>query len=169
MELLEPHEEFARFCKSSVGCLRYLIGRRLSGEAVEILSFMRLGTIKSGSVENYNAGGILTYVKDGFYNGGHILDFKTNKDTLISEHPDNGVELKGEIPHWNEIKTIAFRIAKMLPQLEYMGIDFTLTKDGKVKVLEINSLTSLDAMELEESVFDMPNGDFYKERLELLR
>ncbi len=41
MELLEPHPQFAKFSKESLGCLRYLVGRRLSGEPVEILSFMR--------------------------------------------------------------------------------------------------------------------------------
>ncbi len=169
MEFLEPHPQFAKYSKESLGCLRYLIGRRLSGDMVEILSFMRFGTKQSGSVENYNAGGILTYVKNGIYNGGHMLDFKTMKDISVSHHPNNNEELRGYIPKWSEIEQVAFKIADLLPQLNYMGIDFAITKDEKIKILEVNSLTSLDAMELEQSVYDMPHGDFFKERLELLQ
>ncbi len=169
MEFLEPHPQFAKFSKESLGCLRYLVGRRLSGELVEILSFMRLGTKQSGSVENYNAGGILTYVKNGMYNGGHMLDVKIMKDISIIRHPDNNEEIKGYIPHWDEVKGVALKIACLLPQLSYMGIDFAITKDNKLKILEINSLTSLDCMELEESVYDMPQGEFFKERLGISR
>ncbi len=64
---------------------------------------------------------------------------------------------------------MALKIADLLPQLIYMGIDFAITKDNKIKILEINSLTSLDSLELEESVYDKPQGDFFKERLGLLR
>lgn len=167
MELLQPHPQFAKYSKGSLGCLRYVIGRRLSGEPVEIVSYMRFGTKQSGSVENYNAGGVLTFVKDGKYNGGHLLDFKTMKDISVARHPDNDEEIKGSIPLWGNIKEVALKIAILLPQLNYMGIDFAITKDGKIKILEINSLTSLDAMELEQSVYDMPHGDFFKERLGL--
>lgn len=32
---------------------------------------------------------------------------------------------------------------KQFPQLEYLGIDFVVTSNDKVKILEINSLTSI--------------------------
>ncbi len=168
MELLEPHPQFTKYSSESIGCLRYLIGRRLSGKVVEIISYMRLGTKRSGSVENYNAGGILTYVRDGDFKGGHIHDVETNTDMKVEKHPDTGELIEGNIPKWSEIKSVAFKVAQLLPQMNYMGFDFCVTNDDKIKILEINSLTSLDAMQLEESVYDMPQGDFFKERLGLL-
>ena len=75
-EYLVPHPEFAKYCDKSVGCLRYVIGRRLNGKLQEIYSFMRFGTKKSKFVENYNSGGVLTVIKNGEYEGGNILDFK---------------------------------------------------------------------------------------------
>lgn len=44
-----------------------------------------------------------------------------------------------------------------------MGIDFVVTSDERVKVLEINSLTSLDSIQLDSSILDTNAGDFYRE------
>ena len=166
IEYLLPHSEFVKFCDKSVGCIRYVIGRNLSGNLQEIYSFIRFGTKKTGFVENYNAGGILAIVKNGNYEKGNILDFNTNKNVIITHHPDTGVEIKGRIPLWNEIVDAAKIIANTMPQLSYMGIDFCVTNDERVKVLEINSLTSLDCLQTDCSIFDVPGGSFFKERLE---
>lgn len=164
-EYLLPHPEFAKFCDRSVGCLRYVIGRRCNNEIQEIYSFMRFGTKKSKFVENYNSGGVLTIVRNGEYQDGNILDFETNKNIVISKHPDNNIEIKGRIPHWDEVVKAAKIIAETMPQLSYMGIDFCITDDNCVKIIEINSLSSLDCMQIDKSIFDTPGGAFFKERL----
>ena len=166
-EYLLPHPEFAKFCDKSVGCLRYVIGRRLNGELLDVYSFMRFGTKKSQFVENYNRGGVLTIIRNGKYNGGNVLDFESNKNVLISYHPDNGIELKGSIPHWDEVVNAARTIADAMPQLSYMGIDFCITNDERVKIIEINSLTSLDSLQTDRSIFEIPGGAFFKERLNI--
>lgn len=167
MELLRPHPMIKQFSDKSVGSLRFQIGRKLSGEIINMFSYLRVGTEVSDSVENYAAGGVLTFVNmtDGSFEGGHILDKSTLKDIIISDHPDTNANIKGSIPFWDEIKTVARNIAKMLPQMNYMGIDFCVTDKDEVKILEINSLTSLDAIQLEQSIYDMPCGEFFRERL----
>ena len=164
-EYLLPHSEFAKYCDKSVGCLRYVIGRRLNGELQEIYSFMRFGTKKSRFVENYNSGGVLTIIRNGEYKDGNVLNFETNKNVVISRHPDNDIEIKGRIPHWDEVVKAAKTIADTMPQLTYMGIDFCITDDNRVKIIEINSLSSLDCMQTDRSIFDTPGGVFFKERL----
>ena len=52
-----------------------------------------------------------------------------------------------------------------MPQMSYMGIDFCVTNDDRVKIIEINSLGSLDGFQMEHSIFEGPAGEFYKERL----
>lgn len=165
MEYLLPHAEFSRFCKNSVGCLRYIIGRRADGSICNIYSFMRIGTAKSNFVENYNTGGVLTIVNDGHYDGGNILDLETCTNRKISKHPDNGMIIKGVIPHWDEVVKVARVIADTMPQLSYMGFDFCITHDDRIKVIEINSLSSLDSFQLDRSIFDNRGGIFFKERL----
>lgn len=164
-EYLLPHPEFARFCNKSVGCLRYIIGRKCDGKLQEIYSFMRFGTSKSRFVENYNSGGILAIVRNGKFEKGNILDFSTYKNCVIDCHPDNGVKLEGKIPNWDKVVEAARTIANTMPQMSYMGIDFCITSDESVKIIEINSLTSLDAIQTDRSIYDTPGGDFFVEKL----
>lgn len=164
-EYLLPHPKMAKLCSKSVGCLRYIIGRKLNGEVVDIYSFMRFGTEKSKFVENYNSGGVLTVIHDGKYVGGNILDMATMKNIKIKNHPDTDAILDGDIPHWDEIKTAAHVVAEALPQMSYMGIDFCVTNDEHVKIIEINSLSSLDSIQTDKSIFDTPAREFYRERL----
>lgn len=164
-ELLLPHSEFAKYCSQSVGCLRYILGRTQDRKLQEIYSFMRFGTEKSKFVENFNAGGVLVIVNNSCYNGGYILDFESYKKKAIVVHPDNNIPLKGCIPHWEEVVKAAKTIAEVMPQMEYMGIDFCITHQDKVKIIEINSLTSLDSFQLDKSIFETQGGFFFKERL----
>ena len=166
-EYLLPHPEFAKFCDKSVGCLRYVIGRRQNGELQEVYSFMRFGTKKSKFVENYNSGGVLTVIRNGEYNEGNVLDFKNNKNVVVKCHPDNGVEIKGRIPYWDEVVKAARIVADTIPQMSYMGIDFCITNDNRVKIIEINSLTSLDSIQTDRSIFETPGGTFFKEKLNM--
>lgn len=164
-EYLLPHPEIAKLCDKSVGCLRYIVGRNLDGNVVDVYSFMRFGTKRSKFVENYNSGGVLSIINGGKYIGGNILDAQTQKNIKISKHPDTGIDLQGSIPHWNEIKKAAHIVADVMPQMSYMGIDFCVTNEDKVKIIEINSLSSLDSIQTDQSIFNTPGGDFFKERL----
>lgn len=164
-EYLQPHPEFAKLCEKSVGCLRFLLGRKLNGDIIDIYSFIRFGTVKSGFVENYAAGGVLAILRDGKYSEGNILDINNMKNIKIQNHPDTNLPLQGAIPHWSEIKQAAHMIADAMPQMSYMGIDFCVTHEDRVKVIEINSLGSLDGFQMEHSIFESPAGEFFKERL----
>lgn len=164
-EYLLPHAEFAKFCDKSVGCLRYVVGRKKNNELTEVFSFMRLGTRRSKFVENYNSGGVLSVVRNGEYESGNIIDEARNKNLVIRTHPDNGLEIKGRIPHWGTVVEAARTVADTLPQLSYLGIDFCITNDDRIKIIEVNSLTSLDSMQTDCSILETPGGEFFKERL----
>jgi len=164
-EYLLPHPEIAKLCSQSVGCLRYIVGRKLNGDLIDIYSFMRFGTQRSKFVENYNAGGVLAIIRDGRYSEGNVIDMGTLDNIVITKHPDTGVSLQGEIPQWEEIKQTAHVVAEVLPQMQYMGIDFCVTHDSKVKIIEINSLSSLDSIQIDKPIFETPGGEFFKERL----
>lgn len=165
-EYLKPHEAFKKYCDKSVGCLRYIVGRSKGGEIVDIYSFMRLGTKRSRFVENYNSGGVLAIVNDkGQYSFGNVIDYDRYCNVRVDKHPDNGIELKGQIPFWDNIVSAAHTVAEILPQLTYMGIDFCVTDDNRIKIIEINSLTSLDSIQLDKSIYETPGGVFFRERL----
>ncbi len=134
-----------------------------------IKSFLRLGTKASGFVENYNAGGVLCYVTEsGDFRNGNVFDALSGTNKIITEHPDTKQRLEGKIPLWNELQNAAKQFGMHFPQMQYLGIDFVITNKNEVKVLEINSLTSLDCLQLDGSVLKTSQGNFYRKRLRTL-
>ena len=165
-EYLKPHQTLAKFCPNTCNAIRYLIGRMPDGSIKLLKAFIRFGTIKSGFVENYNAGGVLCYIDEtGVFNGGNIAQLDTRLNLKINEHPDTKEKLAGQLPCWAEMVEGANLLSKIFPQMQYLGIDYVVTDNGKVKIIEINSLSSLDTLQLDGSILQSPTGIFYKQRL----
>ena len=165
IEYLRPHKELAEYCPSTVNCIRYLIGR-INGQMEMIKGYIRFGTKQSRFVENYNAGGVLCYLdEEGQFTEGNIIDAQNHKNCIIDHHPDTGKELKGKIPMWDEIVEAGKAFDLHFPQMKYLGMDFVVTSDNRVKLLEINSLTSLDGIQLNGSILKTKSAAFYRERM----
>lgn len=129
------------FSADTVNTLRYLVGRDEAGKMNLIKSYIRFGTKASGFVENYAVGGVLCYVSDNEnFEYGNLLDLK-------------------------EIQTAANEFGNSFPQMDYLGFDFVVTNKNEVKILEINSLTSLDTIQLQGSILKTPQGEFFRKRL----
>lgn len=168
-EYLFPHAEFAKYCSDSVGSIRYILARNSDNEVINIYSALRVGTKNSGNVDNYSAGGVQCILKNGEYDYGYIYDSKNGTNLIIQNHPDNGIRLAGKIPLWNDIVMASHKIAKAMPQLTYMGIDFCVTNENKVKIIEINSLPSFRFVQVDKSVFEKDlSGNFFRERMQLV-
>lgn len=163
IEYLHPHKDLVPYSSGTINCLRYLVARDTAGLPYDIKRYIRFGTKASGFVDNYGSGGVLCFVdENGHFTEGNIFDFNNSKNVIVKNHPDNGVPLSGALPLWPEIETAAHMFAAWFPQLKYMGIDFVMTAKNEVKILEINSLTSLDALQLEGPILNQPQGKFFK-------
>lgn len=165
-EYLTPHQDMHVFNKDTANTVRYLVGND-KGKPIFLKSFVRFGTKASGFVENYNSGGVLCYVSEnGEFKYGNVMDPVTGSNVRIQHHPDTGAQLIGRVPLWDGMTDAVERFCRRFPQLEYLGFDFVATDKGSVKMLEINSLTSLDSLQLDGSILDSPNGWFFKSRCE---
>ena len=165
-QYLKPHSSIARYNNRTPGCLRYILGRKKNGEWTNVYTFMRIGTVASGNVENFNAGGVLMEIdRHGGYDGGLVLANGGVRPVAVDMHPDSDAPLKGVIPMWNEVKEAARKVVAVMPQLTYAGFDFCITDNSEVKIIEINSLTSLDCMQTRRSILDYPGGQFFRELL----
>ena len=162
-EYLVPHPDLARFWPKASNSIRYLYCQ-VEGEWRMIKSYIRFGTEKTGQVENFNRGGILCYInEEGSFCGGYqqAVDGQKNCSVKVDRHPDTGSELTGVIPCWDELQGICKQIGQLLPQTRFLGFDFVITDKYQVKLLEINSLTSLDTIQLDRSILDTPNGKWF--------
>ena len=135
-----------------------------NGEWRFLKSFIRFGSSHTGVVENFNAGGVLCYLdENGSFSNGYMIKKvgKKRAAELIDRHPETNKQLKGQIPCWDEVKKCTEGIEKLLPQTNYLGLDYVITDQNKVKLLEINSLTSLDALQLDGSILETENGRWF--------
>lgn len=161
-EYLRPHPDTRLFSPGTPNTVRYLVGNE-AGEPVFLRSYVRFGTRASGFVENYNNGGVLCFVDEGGrYERGNVIDASTGLNRRIDRHPDTGVPLEGRVPLWDGMAKAAARFCRAFPQLVYLGFDFVAAEGGAVKMLEINSLTSLDGFQLDCPAFDLPNGWWFR-------
>lgn len=159
-EYLTSHADFREFGPDTANTLRYLLCR-IDGEYYMMKSYARFGTRKSGVVENFARGGVLCYVKEnGTFNGGYVINKspKRMEAKFVPEHPDTHKPLTGTVPCWGEIQRVAVGVAKLMPQMKYLGLDFVVTDEGAVKLLEINSLTSLDGLQTDRSILSTEVG-----------
>lgn len=163
MEFLTPHAYIAQYNGKTTNTIRYL-SARLDDEVKMLRGYIRFGTKQSGYVDNYAAGGVLCYFDEvGVFKHGNII--RDDKNERIMEHPDTSEPLAGQLPQFEKMKKIAEEIHFWLPQLQYCGIDFVYTSEAEYKVLEINSLTSLDGIQLNEPILESKYGKFFTSRM----
>lgn len=139
-EYIEMHPQLKAIYPEAVNTIRVTVFKR-DGRTPKLgNAYMRIGSSKTGVVDNVAAGGIVAAVdiETGQYGNAQILD-GVNQGNLIAcpVHPDTGVRIEGILPNWEYAKKTILSIADAIPQLEYFGFDLAITPDG-IKIPEIN-------------------------------
>ena len=152
-EYIFQHSFFQQFNPSSVNTIRVFTYRSVSDNEIHILhAILRIG--KPGSiVDNQASGGISCGIdlKTGILN-----DFAINK-TGQKFFKINDVAFKDKkIPKFDCIKKYATDIAYKFPYHRLLGFDFSVDKEEKVKLIEINNRNN------EINFFQMNNGPLFK-------
>ncbi len=133
-EIIVQTDEMAKLNPSSVNTFRIPTYR--FDDRTEI-RYPRLRIGQNGSiVDNAGAGGILALIDE---ETGIIYSAVDESKNSYVVHPDSGVQLVGyKVPHWEEIKEFAKKLAQVVPDNRYTGWDIALTDKGCVLV-EANS------------------------------
>ena len=139
-EYIVMHPQLMEIYPGSVNTIRVTVFKR-DGRTPQIGNvYMRIGSSRTGVVDNVAAGGIVAAVdiESGRYGDAKILD-GIDQGNLIDcpVHPDTGVQIEGVLPNWEYAKEKILQIAAAIPQLEYFGFDLAITQDG-IKLPEIN-------------------------------
>lgn len=165
-EYLKPHADIAKIFPYTTNTIRYLVGVD-NGDIIIIKKHIRFGTMNSNFVDNYAAGGVLCFIDDnGYFAIGNVINEDKRSNKEITHHPDTGSLLNGVVPLWNSIENISKEFCKTFPEFKYLGFDYVVTDDNKIKILEINSLTSLDTLQLDGSILRGKIGHFFSNLLE---
>lgn len=137
-EYVIMHPELAKINPNAVNTVRVTLINEHGNDPIIPFAFWRIGTKKSGSVDNVAQGGMVCKVdvKTGRFYDGQVLVDHVYSDVKV--HPDSGVELEGYLPNWSIVINELINISNYLPQLKWLGFDIAITEDG-FKIIEINS------------------------------
>ena len=101
-------------------------------------------------MDNAHSGGLEVIVDEEKGKTLFAVSFDAQNYTkVITQHPDSGVSFTFDIPRWDEIIAFCMDVCRSYPELKYVGFDIVITQDS-FKVLEINSLSGLQAAQLKE-------------------
>ena len=143
-ERIEAHPAISALNPDSVNTVR--VSTYHDGNMVHILwPFMKIG--RSGSfVDNGGAGGILVAIDE--HTGKFISDGIDESCNRYKTHPDNGIAFQGyQLPDWASAlelgRIIGMKAKEIIPEVAFIGWDFTYTGDNQWIVVEGNAMTQL--------------------------
>lgn len=145
---LEQHKDLATFHPNSVNTIRIVT---VYDDKQDKLHFMfaklRMGN-NGAHLDNTHAGGISGNidVETGIINTPGY-DVTTNQEYIY--HPYTGKQIIGfQIPYWQECKSFIEEVARVTPEIRYVGWDVVVLQDGTFALIEGNDNADHDGQEI---------------------
>jgi hypothetical protein len=151
-EYIYQHSFFQQFNPSSVNTIRLFSYRSVMTNEIQLLhAVLRIGK-KGALVDNQAAGGISCGIN---IDSGVLNDFAVNKYGNIFKESNN-IEFKSlKIPFFKNLKLVAIDIAREYKYHRLLGFDFTINKENKIKLIEVNNKNN------EINFYQMNNGSLF--------
>ena len=132
-EVIIQHKKLAQLYDKSVNSIR--IFTFFDGNKATIIqAVLKIGN--KGIVDNFSSGGMYAFLDD---KGIVITPAIDKDDNVYGIHPTSKKQILGfQVPMFDEAIKLALEAAKEIPQIQYVGWDITITKDGPC-IIEGNS------------------------------
>lgn len=128
---IEQCKEFNEFNSKSINTLR-VVTVNIDGNVEVLTSLFRVGTNKSGNVDNWAAGGLAIGIK----NDGYLKKYgfyKPHFGLKTDKHPDSNIIFDSfQIPMLNEAYELAKEAHKYFYTVGAIGWDIAITDEGPV-------------------------------------
>jgi hypothetical protein len=153
-EYIQQHAYFNQFNHSSVNTIRLFTYRSVKTNVIiPLQSVLRIGQ-PGALVDNQASGGIAC----GIDSTGKLVGFGVNKmGEKLFVH--NGISLKDIDPvyKYHEVVDLGLKIASNFHYHRLLGFDFSIDKDGQIRLIEINNSNN------EINFYQMNNGPLFRE------
>lgn len=131
-QLVIQHSKMSALHPSSVNTVRITTVLCPSDDVKVVSAVLRIGS--DGSVvDNHAAGGLIANID---IDSGVVYTTAINKfSERFVFHPVTGIQIVGfEIPYWEEVLQLCEEVARILPEVRYMGWDIAITQLGPVLI-----------------------------------
>lgn len=130
-ELIQQHEALASFHPESVNTIRLTTIKYDNKIDIIRRPFIRFGQGNS-VVDNGSKGGLIASID---FSSGIITSVMDEMGKSYLIHPDSKKTIVGfRIPYWEEAKSFAIELMKVVPESRYVGWDLALTEKGWIMV-----------------------------------
>ena len=133
---IQQHHEMNRLNPHSINTVRMVTVRGENGPHLWN-TFCRIGTARSGFVDNVSSGGMAVGIDDE----GKLMKFgfcEPGAGTKVTVHPDSGVTFESfEIPRFKEAMNLVLSLHRKMYMFHSIGWDVVITETG-VTILEAN-------------------------------
>lgn len=117
----------------------------------------RIGTDRSSPLDNFSAGGLSVGLDLETGTLGKAVQYPYDGSiTWHTHHPDTGAQIEGvEIPQFREVVDLVERIARENTNIPILGWDILLDESGVPVILEANTGTSIDLMQVHQPLLEI--------------
>lgn len=137
-DYIKQHDYMKTFNKTSLNTVRIYTYRSVKDDKVAILTCgLRMGG-KEALVDNRNAGGVAVGIAENGYLGDYATDKLGNKFFTPPSAPGVTFSHLGPVPHFDEMKQMAVKLAKDYYYFRILAFDFCLEANGRIRLIEIN-------------------------------
>lgn len=119
-------------------------------------AIQRIGTERSIPVDNWSKGGLTAEVdsETGELSRGVHFPYSGTLEWRDT-HPETNARITGtKVPGWSDIQNAIVEIAANYPQIPYVGWDIVVTGEGDFTIIEANSCTDVDLLQVHRPLLD---------------
>ena len=123
-------------------------------------SVHRIGTTRSEGLDNWSRGGLSADIDrdTGRLSRGVQYPYSGQLEWCTT-HPDTGSRIEGtQVPGWTDITDRLLEIASEYPYLPYVGWDLIVTDPGEFTIIEANSYTDIDLLQVHTPLLEDPRA-----------
>lgn len=129
-EVVKQHPDLDRLEPNSLNCLRIITFLKPSGEVVVLQRVLKMGT--GAVIDNFTTGGVYTTLDE---QGRGQFGAFGKQGEIVFEHPHTHVRIDGfQVPLWEQVGPFVERIARVVPEIPYVGWDIGISPTGPVVI-----------------------------------
>ena len=129
-ETIVQNSTMNRLYSGSVNTLRIISFLKDNGEVVILNTVLRIGN--GGKVDNFSSGGMYTFVSP---KGVILLPAIDEKGNIYTYHPLTNTKIVDfKIPQFDKVLQFVKKIAKVVPEMRYIGWDIAIGENGPVLI-----------------------------------